>query len=179
MKNLNAPHTSEPQRQAILAAIEQLKTLLLPLLFQLSPDERQRYGAVNEQNKLFLNKVAEFKETQPNLSAPQIDWTKYSADYNDRDFFSDLIMLMQSLIYDVQSTKIAHDHDNANAARIDYAYAEFLAKSDVMGAVQKYNVLKQFFKHASLPKEEEEKNEDDKNEGIENEKPNTDDNIAK
>ena len=159
MKNLNPPHTSEVERQAILDAIKHLKNLLLPKLVQLSSDERQRYGAVNEQKKLFLNKVAELRSTQPQLSAPQVDWVKYEADHIDRNFFSDLIMLMRSLLYDVQSTKIAHDHDNANLARIDYAYAEFLAKSDIIGAVQKYSELKQFFKHAPTTKEENNEND--------------------
>ena len=61
MKNLNAPHISDTERQVILAVFDQLLTLLTPKFFQLSAEERQRYGSVNEQNKLFINKVFEFK----------------------------------------------------------------------------------------------------------------------
>ena len=51
MKNLNAPHISDTERQVILAVFDQLLTLLTPKFFQLSAEERQRYGSVNEQNK--------------------------------------------------------------------------------------------------------------------------------
>ena len=155
MKNLNAPHINDVERQAILALVQQLKALLLPKLVQFSADERQQYGAVNEQNKLLINKVAELRQSQPNLSAPQVDWPKFEADYEDRKFLSDLLMLLQSVTYDVQSTKIAHDNDNYNTARIDYAFTEYCAKCDMIGAVQKHGELKQFFKRSSSNKPDE------------------------
>ena len=154
MKNLNAPHISDTERQVILAVFDQLLTLLTPKFFQLSAEERQRYGSVNEQNKLFINKIFEFKQSQPNLSAPEIDWTKFEADHSDRVILGQIVMVLQSMLYDVQSTKMAHDNDNYNAARIDYAYSEYRAKNDILGSLQKYNELKQFFKHSTSNKED-------------------------
>ena len=63
-------------------------------------------------------------------------------------------MVLQSMLYDVQSTKMGHDNDNYNAARIDYAYSEYRAKNDILGSLQKYNELKQFFKHSTSNKED-------------------------
>ena len=155
MKNLNAPHISDTEQQAILAVFDQLLTLLTPKFCQLSAEERQRYGSVNEQNKLLINKVFEFKQSQPNLSAPEIDWHKFEADHNDRVFLSQIIMIVESILYDIQSTKMAHDNDNYNAARIDYAYSEYRAKNDILGSLQKYNELKQFFSRTTPKKEDE------------------------
>ena len=155
MKNLNAPHISDTEQQAILAVFDQLSTLLTPKFCQLSAEERQRYGSVNEQNKLFINKIFEFKQSQPNLSAPEIDWTKFEADHSDRVFLGQIVMVLQSMLYDVQSTKMAHDNDNYNAARMDYAYSEYRAKNDILGSLQKYNELKQFFNRTAPKKEDE------------------------
>ena len=155
MKNLNAPHISDTERQVILAVFDQLLTLLTPKFCQLSAEERQRYGSVNEQNKLLINKVFEFKRSQPNLSAPEIDWNKFEADHNDRGFLSQIIMITESILYDIQSTKMAHDNDNYNAARMDYAYSEYRAKNDILGSLQKYNELKQFFSRTTPKKEDE------------------------
>lgn len=161
MKNLNAPHFDDVERQTILALVQQLKALLLPKFMQLLPEERQRYGAVNEQNKLFLSKVAELRESQPDLSSPQVDWLKFQADFDDRKFLGELLMYLKSLTYDVQSTKIAHDHDNFNAARLDYAFTEYSTKSDSIGAIQKFNELKQFLKRSSHTKDESNSEDDE------------------
>jgi hypothetical protein len=48
--------------------MEQLENAINNKVANLTPEEGQRYGSVNEQNKLVINKVKEFNDTKPTVS---------------------------------------------------------------------------------------------------------------
>ncbi|TAH03860.1 MAG: hypothetical protein EAZ15_01525, partial [Sphingobacteriales bacterium] len=50
----------------------------------LTNEERQRYGSINEQNKLLVNKINDYRQSHPQLNSPQVDWTEFQADLNVR-----------------------------------------------------------------------------------------------
>ena len=55
--NFENRHFTATEKTSINTALTNLETLLANKLANLSPEERQRYGSVNEQNKLIINKV--------------------------------------------------------------------------------------------------------------------------
>ena len=63
LKHLNNVHLDGQQKNALEQALTQLEQALQPLNVTLSPEERHRYGSVNEQNKLFINKVYDFMKS--------------------------------------------------------------------------------------------------------------------
>ena len=74
ISNLNNVHLSDTQIQAIKQAVTELDNAMQLLQVNLTPEDRNRYGRVNEQNKLFINKVNDMAITQPNLRSIDVDW---------------------------------------------------------------------------------------------------------
>ena len=81
ISNLNNVHLSDTQIQAIKQAVTELDNAMQLLQVNLTPEDRNRYGRVNEQNKLFINKVNDMAITQPNLRSIDVDWEEFAKDY--------------------------------------------------------------------------------------------------
>jgi hypothetical protein len=145
LDNFGHDHFSLQEQQNIRGLLDGLVTALAPRIRALSDEERARYGSINEQNKLFVNKVADFRRTHPNLASPEIDWTEFDADHSSRAFLEDIATILSSLQHQVVSTKIPHDYDNYHAALTDYSYTQYLAGTNKPGASEKAKELKQFF----------------------------------
>ena len=71
--NLNNAHLTPAQVTAAQDALTQLENALAVLTVTLTPEERSTYGSVNEQNKLLVNKVWDYRRNSPNLSVPDLD----------------------------------------------------------------------------------------------------------
>ena len=84
--NLNSVHYTSKQMADITAAVQDLKAQVQFINVPLTPEERQQYGSVNEQNKLIINKVKDYRDRQPNLSSGDIDWGEFGADHDSRSF---------------------------------------------------------------------------------------------
>jgi hypothetical protein len=138
-------HFDATEKQQVFAALVTLRNILAPKLTLLDTEERVRYGSVNEENKKIINKVKDYYEFEPQLSAPEVNWQEFILDYEDRTFLEFALLSLQSLAYDTESTKMIHDYSNMQAARIDYAYAKYRADCEITGAAQKVKELYQFF----------------------------------
>lgn len=146
INNLNNLHLTEQQVTALQQAIANLETALKPININLSPEDRTKYGRVNEQNKLFINKVHDFAQTQPDLRSIDVDWEEFAKDYKSRVLYENTIIRLQSLLDRLKNAKTLHDYDNYQDALNDYAYTGFRAGSNAVGYEQKYKELKQFFR---------------------------------
>ncbi|CAN1506797.1 hypothetical protein MCEGE10_00669 [Flavobacteriaceae bacterium] len=111
----------------------------------LSATERQQYGSVNEQNKLIINKVKSFNDTQPVLSSPDVDWREFNSDFDTREFLQTAILRLQSLIDGLGNAKILHDYDNYQASLTDYDFAKYKASTSAAGFQTKVSEMAQFF----------------------------------
>lgn len=145
ISNLNNVHLTDEQITAINQAMEALEKALAPLQINLTPEARHRYGRVNEQNKLFINRVNDFASLQPQLKSPDVDWDEFARDYKSRTFLEGLINRLNSLSTRANNSKILHDFDNYQEALEDYAYTSYRAGSRGVGFEEKYKELKQFF----------------------------------
>lgn len=124
----------------------QLEALLQPKLRNLSEEENQTYGTINEQNKLLVNKVLDYRNSQPALSSPDVDWTEFTADGSDRSFLGNGAMRLEALAKAVTETKRLHDYDNYQNSLLDYKYTQYKTETQPgLGYDAKAAELKQFF----------------------------------
>ena len=145
LTNLNSAHLTEAQVTAAQNAVTELENALAIITVQLTPEDRQKYGSINEQNKLLVNKVKDFRQSNPNLSVSDVDWEEFDKDFASRNVFESLINRLNALVIKLQGAKILHDYDNYQAALDDYAYTTYRAATGADGYENKYNELKQFF----------------------------------
>ena len=145
LTNLNSAHLTEAEVTAAQNALTELENALAIITVQLTPEDRQKYGSINEQNKLLVNKVKDFRQSNPNLSVSDVDWDEFDKDFASRNVFESLLNRLNALVIKLQGAKILHDYDNYQAALDDYAYTTYRAATGADGYENKYNELKQFF----------------------------------
>lgn len=143
--NLNNAHLTEAQQTEIKNALSTLENALSSLNVTLTAAERQQYGSVNEQHKLLINKVRDYRRESQNLSVPELDWEEFEKDYNSRQFLESILNRLGALEERLKNAKILHDYDNYQSALDDYAYTSYRAGSQAAGYETKMNELKQFF----------------------------------
>jgi hypothetical protein len=66
----------------VRASLTIIETALAAKFRNLSPEERSKFGSVQEQNKLIINKVKNFRNNQPALSSLDIYWVEFQSDVN-------------------------------------------------------------------------------------------------
>ncbi len=145
LTNLNAVHLSSAKITAANDAISSLETAIEDITVNLSVEDRRRYGSINEQNKLFVNKVYDFYQSQPTLSSPEVDWEEFTKDHTSRKNMEAMISRLESIITRLNNAKTLHDYDNYQAALVDYSYTTYKAGTSAPGFEDKYRELKQFF----------------------------------
>lgn len=150
--NFDNRHFSANEKTAVNTAITSLETALAAKLANLTPQERQQYGSVNEQNKLIINKVKDYRDSQPALSSTDVDWAEFLNDYDTRSFIQTTMQRLQSVLDGLGNAKILHDWDNYQAALTDYNFAKYKANTQVAGYETKVNELAQFFTGGSNAK---------------------------
>lgn len=143
--NFNSRHFTATEKTAVDSALVAIETALQHKHANLTPEERQKYGSVNEQNKLIINKVKDFYDTQPTLSSPDVDWAEFDKDHDTRQFLQTTIQRLQSLLSGLGNAKILHDYDNYQAALTDYDFAKYKAGTTAPGYQTKVDELSQFF----------------------------------
>lgn len=150
--NLAQQHLSNDEMTIIDQSLDALEQVLEGRKRNLSPEERQRYGSVNEANKLFVNKVYDFSKTQPGMCSPDVDWEEFEADYQDRTLIQTRLNRLKSLMEILENNKILHDFDNFQNALMDYSFTQYKKDSVAGGYVSKFNELRQFFSKSVVDK---------------------------
>ena len=138
-------HLQPTDVAAIDQAITALEAAFADKNRNLSAEERMRYGSINETNKLLVNKVYDYRQTQSGLSSPDIDWPEFEADYQDRMILETRINRLRTILENLSNLKILHDYDNFQNALTDYAYTQYKKDTVTTGYKQKYDDLRQFF----------------------------------
>ena len=139
-------HLTVAERDQAVVLIEQLETLIQPFLRNLSPEENASLGSISESNKLFVNKVDEYFDSQPALASPDVDWTEFKLDFDSRSTYQLLALRLQALTKAMTETRRLHDHDNYQNALLDYDYAKYKDRTAPgLGYDTKVEELGQFF----------------------------------
>jgi hypothetical protein len=127
--------------------LQSMISQLQPFSQNLTPEERQRYGSINEQNKLLVGKIRDYRSQQPNLSSPDVDWVIYEQSWASRTAFAQIEALCHSLLEVCSDPRILHDYGLYQNALVDYDYSKYKANSTQGGAAYttKVEEIKQFF----------------------------------
>ena len=140
--NFDSRHFATTEKTAVNNAVTAIETALATKLANLTAEERQQYGSVNEQNKLIINKVKDFRDSQPALSSPDVDWAEFMNDYDTRAFIQATIQRLQSMIDGLNNAKILHDWDNWFNALSFYRNIKFLSGENAPGTTTLYQDMK-------------------------------------
>lgn len=131
--------------QQLKAAMDTIDGILNGKVLNLTPEERQQYGSVNETNKLFVNKVRDFMEQNPQHVPQFVDMAEFEKDYQAREVCEKNSIRLSSITEKLRDTKVALDFDNYHACLVVYKYLQFLASQNVPGMTTWEEELKQFF----------------------------------
>lgn len=145
MRNVISSNISPEDVTAISTAVGQLEDLIKDKLIALTEEERIKYGSINEQNKLLVNKIYDYYKRSPTLSTADVDWVEFKSDFESREFLENTLERLKSIAYQMESTKTLHDYDNYHDALLDYSYAQYKKGAGANGFTEKVADLKQFF----------------------------------
>lgn len=126
-------------------ALQTIETVLSGKTINLTPEERQQYGSIAEQNKLFVNKAKIYMEQYPQYVPNFLDKVEFDKDYLGREQVEQRLQIMSSLTEQLSDTKVLLDHDNYHNAITFYRNMKFLSGENVPGTNAIYEDMKQFF----------------------------------
>lgn len=149
--NLISTQLDPGQLASCLNQLTIVRDILLNFSQNLTPEERQRYGSINEQNKLLVSKVMDYHNTSPNLSSPDVDWTAFNQSWASRVGYTQLETMCQTIIEICSDPRILHDYFLYQNALVDYDYSKYKANSTQGGAgfTTKVEDIKQLFPNPS------------------------------
>ena len=145
MKNIIKTLLTGEERAQLLDLAAQMEGILAGKMVTLNDEGRRRFKSVRENNKLLINKVRDFRRSEPAKSSPDIDWEEFEDDYQARLFYEALALHLSSMLHQIQGTKMLHDYDNYQDSLKEYAYTQYKLTADSGGYDQKAAELKQFF----------------------------------
>ena len=149
---INVPQFTNDELAKVREYATSIKKILIGKFINLEPDDRQRYGSINEKNKLVVNKVKEYQQNMPELANPKVDWKAYEQHYTTRANFMAVTAIADELNELCNDPRTLVDYVLYGLARADYKFTKYSAEEDGGGASgfeAKYNDLKQFFNHES------------------------------
>ena len=111
----------------------------------LTPEQRQQYGRIAEQNKLLVNKAKEYMEQYPSYVPNFVDKTEFDRDFTTRQQIESRMNQLAGLAEQLSDTKTLLDHDNYHNAITFYRNIKFLSQENVAGTTTLYEGMKQFF----------------------------------
>lgn len=111
----------------------------------LSGEDRQNLGSINETNKLFVNKTKTLMEQNPSMVPVFINQEEYHRDLTAREEIEKLILKLDTIKRNLSDTKILLDNDNYHDALAFYCSVRYLANEHQSGAIAVYEELKQYF----------------------------------
>lgn len=129
-----------------LAGIQQI---LAGKTINLTPEQRQQYGRIANQNKLIVDKAKNYMEQHPNWVPNFIDKAEFDKDYIARMQIEGRVQLLENLAQQLVDTKTLLDHDNYTNTLSFYRTMRYLAGENEAGAKTVYEDMKILFKKVS------------------------------
>ncbi len=145
LKDLIQNQLSVGDLDNINKALDNIQSIIAGKMVNLTPDERQKYGSINEQNKLMVNKVNDVHNSHPQFDSAKVNWAEFSADFATRGNLEKIISQLQSLAEQFDDTKILHDNDNYQQALAQYSYISYLSNQNEPGITTVKEDIAQFF----------------------------------
>ena len=147
ISNLNNDHFSQADMDKINEGWANILAVLNTKSRNLTPEERQKFGSVSEQNKLVVQKTLDYHANQPHLDCPDVDYAETVLDWTDRSFIAGFIAKMAEAGNICNNIRITHDYDAYKAAQTDYDFTKYkMNTAPGAGWESKYDDLLPFFR---------------------------------
>jgi hypothetical protein len=143
--NLISLTFSENDLTTIDQAIQTIEAVLSGKTINLTPEQRQQYGRIAEQNKLFVNKAKGYMEQYPQHVPGFLNKAEFDSDYTARQQVESRLQRLSSITEQLSDTKVLLDYDNYHNAITFYRNVKFLSGENVPGTNVIYDDMKQFF----------------------------------
>ena len=145
LKDLIQNQLTAADENIINKALDDIQNAIISKTVNLTPDERQKYGSINEQNKLLVNKVNDVHSSHPQFDSSKVNWAEFASDFAIRSTLEKIISRLKSIAGQLDDTKILHDNDNYQQSLSQYSYISFLADQNEPGITTIKEELAQFF----------------------------------
>ncbi|WDF45622.1 hypothetical protein PQ459_12005 [Chryseobacterium sp. KACC 21268] len=145
LENLISVEFTNAELAQLDTAFSTIETVLQGKTINLTPEQRQQYGSIAEQNKLFVNKAKSYMEQYPQYVPPFLDKAEYDKDFAARQQLESRMQKMNSLTEQLSDTKILLDFDNYHNSLTFYRNVKYLSSENVPGTNVIYDDMKQFF----------------------------------
>lgn len=126
-------------------ALDNIQSIIAGKMANLTPVERRKYGSINVQNKLMVSKVNELHNIHPQFNSSKVDWAEFNNDFIIRGKLENILNRLQSLVQQLNDTKILHDNDNYQQALAQYSYISYLADQKEPGITKVKEQIAVFF----------------------------------
>lgn len=151
LENLISIAFTETELATIQTALNSIQSVLSGKAINLTPQQRQQYGSIAEQNKLFVNKAKQYMEQYPEYVPSFLSKAEFDKDYTARMQLEAPAARLKNVAEQIADTKVLLDHDNYFNALTFYRNIRFLANENVPGISTIYEDMKQFFTASSSP----------------------------
>ncbi|MCA6066184.1 hypothetical protein JI747_003270 [Chryseobacterium sp. RG1] len=145
LENLISISFSEAELTQLDQAITSIETVLQGKTINLDAEQRQQYGSIAEQNKLFVNKAKSYMEQYPQFVPPFLDKAEYDRDYAARQQLEIRMQRLSSVTEQLSDTKTLLDFDNYHNSLTFYRNLRYLSRENMPGTNVIYDDMKQFF----------------------------------
>ncbi len=145
LENLISISFSEAELAQLDQAITSIENVLQGKTINLDSEQRQQYGSIAEQNKLFVNKAKTYMEQYPQFVPPFLDKAEYDKDYIARQQLESRMQRLSSVTEQLSDTKTLLDFDNYHNSLTFYRNMKFLSRENMPGTNVIYDDMKQFF----------------------------------
>jgi hypothetical protein len=143
--NLSTVTFSTAEKNKMNAAIADQKEVMKGKSNNLSGEEKQLYGSINEQNKLVVQKILQYLNSTPEVLPQHVDKPELERDFESRTVLEAWEDDLKLQLSNVQNAKILLDYDVFQSCLSVYRNIRYLAGENVEGMATIYSDLKQFF----------------------------------
>ncbi|MCA6067501.1 hypothetical protein JI747_009955 [Chryseobacterium sp. RG1] len=150
LENLISISFSEAELTQLDQAITSIETILQGKTINLDAEQRQQYGSIAEQNKLFVNKAKSYMEQYPQFVPTFLDKAEYDRDYAARQQLESRMQRLSSVTEQLLDTKTLLDFDNYHNSLTFYRNMKYLSRENMPGTNVIYDDMKQFFVSSSI-----------------------------
>ena len=158
LKNLISVGFTQEEVDQINQHLAGIQELIKGKVINLSPEERQQYGRINNRTENWIVKVDVHMKQRPELIPFYIDKEEFVKDQEARNKMKPILNSIASIQESLDDTSKLLSHDIYNTAISYYRNIKMISRQDVPGTTTIYEDLKSQFpgRPSSVPEEAEE-----------------------
>ena len=153
---ISAEFTAEEQEK-ITTALNTIREVVEGKVINLTPEERQMYGRINDKTENWIEKIHYYMNENPQMVPFYINTEEFNKDVEARNTLMPYLKKMASISESVEDTGMLLSHDIYNTALSFYRHMKLVSNQNVPGTTSIYEDLKSRFpgRPSSVPEEPE------------------------